>query len=113
MVKLTLADGAEVEFAGINGSNFIVPDQKEMDTSIFTDENLKSVTVETDDGKEEFKNWTFVQQQKQANGDYYICFTEIPAQDIANAEVKDLVIQIAEIEIASGNLALEDISGDI
>lgn len=110
MYKMTLADGAEIEFAGMNGDNLIVPDQKEMDESVFTDDNLKSCTFEDEDGnKYEYENLSFIQQQKQKNGDYYICFYQKSAQQVDMEEIRDLIIDLAEIEVSDGNLELEDI----
>lgn len=114
MYKMILADGTEVKFDGVNGNNFIVPNQKEMDTDVFTDENLASGTVTDDDGNEyPFTNLSFTQQQKQRNGDYYICFHERTEQEVELAEIHDLLVQVAEVEVSAGNILLEDIKGDI
>ncbi len=121
MYKICLADGTEVEFSGMNGDNFIVPDQKEMDVSVFTDDNLKSVTITNDDGNTaEFENLSFTQQQKQKNGDYYICFHQKTDQEVKNeeleAEVESLkksVVSIAEAEISLGNITADDLDGAI
>ncbi len=113
MTKITLADGTAVEFSGINGNNFIVPDKKEMDVSIFTDENLKNGSVKTDDGTMyEFENLRFTQQQKQKSGDYYICFHEMTDEE-KMSEIKDLLVQLAEIDVSDGNLELADIKGTL
>ncbi len=109
MAKLTMADGTTVEFAGINGNNFIVPDKKQMDTSIFTDSNLKAGTIETDDGESyEFKNLRFTQQQKQLNGDYYICFHEITPQEKED-DTETLLLQVACAEVEAGAVSIDDI----
>ncbi len=89
MYKMTLADGTLVKFSDMNGTNYITQDQTELDTSIFTDENLKSGTVvHTTGDKEtvEFENWSFIQQQKQLNGDYYICFRQKSEQELKEEE---------------------------
>ncbi|MCD7882537.1 MAG: hypothetical protein LUI87_02345 [Lachnospiraceae bacterium] len=83
MITMTLADGTEVTFSGMNGTNYIVPDKKEMDTSVFTEENLVSGKFTDEDGTvEEFANLRFIQQQKQLDGDYYICFWQKTEQEL-------------------------------
>lgn len=101
MYSMQLADETVVEFEGMNGTNYIVG-QEAMDTSIFTDENLKKVTVTDDDGNvETFENLSFIQQQKQLNGDYYVCFREKSTQELLNEarDEKDTEMQLALVEL--------------
>ncbi len=112
MVKMTLADGTEIEFSGINGNNFIVPDQKEMDVSIFTDDSLKEGTVIVDDKTYEFESLRFTQQQKQKNGDYYICFHETTLEE-KEADLEELLVQVASIEVEEGNLEIGSIPASL
>ncbi|MCC8047310.1 MAG: hypothetical protein LIP12_17790 [Clostridiales bacterium] len=107
MITMTLADGTEVKFSGMNGNNYIVPDQKEMDASIFTDENLVSGTITNEDGTtEEFANLRFIQQQKQLDGDYYICFWQITEQELKEkamntyiSTLEDALLELYESQI--------------
>lgn len=102
MYTMTLADGTAVQFDGLNGTNYIVPNQTAMDTGIFTDENLVSGTVTDEDGVETaFENWAFIQQQKQLNGDYYICFrqkSDAELEEEARAE-RETEVQEALVEL--------------
>lgn len=102
MYTMTLADGTTVRFDGMNGTNYIVPDQTEMDTGIFTDDNLASGTVTDESGNTEaFANWAFIQQQKQLSGDYYICFrqkTDAELEDEARTE-RETEVQEALVEL--------------
>ncbi|MCD7810250.1 MAG: hypothetical protein LUG91_00095 [Ruminococcus sp.] len=98
MYNMTLADGTVVKFADMNGTNYITKDQTEIDTSVFTDENLKSGSiVHTTGDKEtiEFENWAFIQQQKQPDGDYYIAFRQKSSQELAD-ELRDAYITALE-----------------
>ncbi len=105
MYTMTLADGTTVQFSGLNGTNYIVPDQTAMDTGIFTDENLVSGTVTDEDGVETtFENWSFIQQQRQMNGDYYICFRqktdaelEAEARATRETEVQEALVELYEM----------------
>ncbi len=114
MYKMTLTDGTVVEFSGMNGTNFIVPDGKSMDTSVFTNDNLADVIIVTEANEVyECQNLAFTQQQKQLNGDYYICFHERSEEEIALEEIEDLLVQVAEIEVNAGSLQLESIHGSL
>ncbi|MCD8376877.1 MAG: hypothetical protein LUD69_08025 [Oscillospiraceae bacterium] len=96
MYTMILSDSTKVTFSGMNGTNYIVPDRAEMDTSIFTDDNLASGTITDEDGNmEEFSNWAFIQQQKQPSGDYYICFRQKTDQELAD-EARDSYITTLE-----------------
>ncbi len=76
-----------------------------MDTGIFTDENLVSGTVTNEDGVETtFENWAFIQQQRQMNGDYYICFRqksdaelEAEARAARETEVQEALVELYEM----------------
>lgn len=110
MYTMTLADGTEIEFDGVNGNNFIVPGKKEMDVDVFSDENLVSGTVKDGDGNEyPFENLSFTQQQKQLNGDYYVCFHEKTAQEILNESMEELLVELAEIAIEDEKASIEDL----
>ncbi|MCC8063666.1 MAG: hypothetical protein LIO70_01110 [Clostridiales bacterium] len=105
MYTITLADGIAVEFAGLNGTNYIVKGASPLDTSIFTDENLASGTVTDEDGVETpFTNWSFIQQQKQLNGDYYICFRQKSKEELdaeakaaRETEVQEALVELYEL----------------
>ncbi len=105
MYTMTLADGTAVRFNGMNGTNYIVPDQTAMDTGIFTDEALVSGTVTDEDGVETaFENWAFIQQQRQMNGDYYICFRQktdaelgAEARAVRETEVQEALVELYEM----------------
>ncbi len=105
MYKITLADGTIIEFADLNGTNFVTQNQTEIDTSIFTDENLVSGTITKDDGSiEEFRNWSFIQQQKQLTGEYYICFRqkteaelEAELQEARETELQEALVELYEM----------------
>ncbi len=85
-----------------------------MDVSIFTAENLESCTFTSEDGTQyEAENLGFIQQQKQADGDYYICFYEKTAEQVKLDEMYELLVDLAEIEVADESLALEDIPAGI
>lgn len=102
MYTMTLADGTTVRFSGLNGTNYIVPGQTALDTDIFTDENLVSGTVTDGDGNTEaFANWAFIQQQRQMNGDYYICFRQKTDAELeAEAQAEETVsMQEALVEL--------------
>lgn len=106
-ITITLADGNQVKFAGINGTNYVVPNQEAMDVSVFTDDNLTSGSITDENGNvETFKNWAFIQQQKQLNGDYYVCFRQKSAQEVADAErdayiatLEDALLELYESQI--------------
>ena len=109
MYNMTLADGTVVKFADMNGTNYITKDQTEIDTSVFTDENLKSgIVVHTTGDKEtvEIKNWSFIQQQKQLDGDYYVAFRQKTEQEVADEErdayiatLEDALIELYEASL--------------
>ncbi len=101
MYEMKLNDDTVIEFEGMNGTNYIVG-QEAMDTSVFTEDNLKSVTITDDGGNVEiFENLFLIQQQKQMDGDYYVCFGQKTEQELADEarNEQNTEIQLALVEL--------------
>ena len=108
-ITLTLNDGSTIKKLDLNGTNFV--SSTEVDESLFTDENLKSVTISgSEDMDGTYENWAFVQQVYYdnfhgANG-YYFCFREKTAEEIAAEENEELITELQEALIEIYELAI-------
>lgn len=105
MITITLADGTQLENLTQSGSNYV--SQTKIDESVFTDANLKTVSIyDSDTGStQELKNVEFIQQLHYenfaGNTGYYLVFRELSAQEVLNKSNADDVtaLQEAVVEI--------------
>lgn len=94
MHKIKLHDGREITNLKKNGTNFV--SNAKIDESIF-ENNLKTMTVIDEEGKEtEYHNVELIQQVQYADG-WYLAFIEknISEQDRINAQI---MLQIAQLK---------------
>lgn len=94
MYKIKLHDGREITELKKNGTNFV--SKTKIDESLFKN-NLKTMTVTDEEGKEtEYQNVELIQQVHYADG-WYLAFIEknISEQDRINAQI---MLQIAQLK---------------
>ena len=94
MHKIKLHDGREINDLEKNGTNFV--SKTKIDENLFVN-NLKTMTVIDEEGKEtEYHNVELIQQVQYADG-WYLAFIEknISEQDRINAQI---MLQIAQLK---------------
>lgn len=85
---ITLADGRKLTGLGKNGDNFVSPEK--VDETIFKD-NLSVMTVSDGETETIYHNVELIQQQKWADGSWYLAFREQTAQEQAMAALHKAV----------------------
>ena len=85
---ITLADGRKLTGLGKNGDNFV--SAKKVDETIFKD-NLSIMTVSDGETETVYHNVELIQQQKWADGSWYLAFREQTAQEQAMAALNKAV----------------------
>ena len=94
MYRIKLHDGHEITDLKKNGTNFV--SKAKVDESLFMN-NLKTMTVIDEEGKEtEYHNGELIQQVQYADG-WYLAFIEknISEQDRINAQI---MLHIAQLK---------------
>lgn len=78
MYTITLNDGTKLEGLEMNGNNYV--SKTEVDTSIFTIQNLSHIVVNDGERDSEYENMKFIQQVKYEDG-YYFILAEMTEND--------------------------------
>ena len=98
---ITLADGRKLTGLGKNGDNFV--SAKKVDETIFKD-NLSVMTVSDGETETVYHNVELIQQQKWADGSWYLAFREQTAQEQAmaalNKAVSDNTNSMTDLQMA-------------
>lgn len=98
---ITLADGRKLTSLGMNGNNFVSPEK--VDESIFKD-NLSIMTVSDGETETVYHNAELIQQQKWADGSWYLAFREKTAQELAmetlNKITADNTSSVTDLQMA-------------
>ncbi len=97
MLTITLKDGTILKDLKLNGNNYV--SDVEIDTTIFTDDNLSKIVVEDENGKTEYTDLKFVQEVKYTDG-YYFVFTEKTETDKLLSALKEQSQSIDDIVIS-------------
>ncbi len=90
---ITLADGRKLTGLGKNGDNFVSAEK--VDETIFKD-NLSTMTVSDGETETVYHNAELIQQQKWADGSWYLAFREQTAQEQAMAALNKAVAENAD-----------------
>lgn len=91
MVKVKLNNGQIIENLTVNGTNFV--SQEQIDESLFTRENLATITVIENEKETVYENMEFILQVKYKDG-WYFCFRQLSESEIT---ITDLQLALAEL----------------
>lgn len=78
MYTITLKDGTKLENLDMNGNNYV--SKTEIDTTIFTNDNLSKIVVSDGETETTYENMKFIQQTKYSDG-YYFILAEMTERD--------------------------------
>jgi hypothetical protein len=98
MYTITLADGTKIKNLDMNGTNYV--SEKKIDESIFTETNLKTVTISDGETEETYSDWEFTQQMEWADGTFYLAFHEKTEQEKLIDTIKSSSTSITDIQEA-------------
>lgn len=93
MYTLTLADGTKIENLVLNGDSLISKEQ--VDESLF-DGNLSVITISDGETVEVRRNVEFTGQLHGPDG-WYFGFAEIPAQELVNKAVNEMLDSMTSV----------------
>ena len=98
MFKLILADGTALEGFVQNGNNYI--SKTKVDESLF-EGNLSTLTITDGETVIEMHDAELI-QQVEFDGEYYLCFREISAEEKANLLINakiDYIAMMTDVDI--------------
>ena len=98
MYTITLADGTKIKNLDMNGTNYV--SKKKIDESIFTETNLKTVTISDGETEETYSDWEFTQQMEWEDGTFYLAFHEKTEQEKLIDTIKSSSSSITDIQEA-------------
>lgn len=98
MYTITLADGTKIKDLDMNGTNYV--SKKKIDESIFTETNLKTVTISDGETTETYSDWEFTQQMEWEDGTFYLAFHEKTEQEKLIDTIKSSSSSITDIQEA-------------
>lgn len=94
MYTITLKNGTKIENLGFDGSNYV--SDTELDSSVFTEDNLAKVTVNDGTNENEYTDLVFVQQILH-EGKYLITFRVKSIAEKLNDNLTNVQVALAEI----------------
>ncbi len=98
---IVLADGRKLTGLGKNGDNFV--SSEKVDETLFKD-NLSVMTVSDGETETVYHNVELIQQQKWADGSWYLAFREQTAQEqtmaALNKAMADNADSITDVQVA-------------
>lgn len=86
--QITLADGTVLKNLGVNGNCFV--SKKAFNASLFTRENLATITIKNGENEYTYNNIIFSDTRKLPDGYYYLMLRETTIEDLMRKSIADV-----------------------